>query len=505
MDSPFAWPSNQIGLAVTSTETADTLTKSHASLVGAPANVLGAAHNRFVVVSTLLSLIDRVRGEPTTHSLDRHPHDDSWKHEQLQKKFLDSFALISSTSRVGRETAAAVCLEQGHPSGTVLRLARNLGVPSSLIIHLQEILDDLTAVALKERRSKDVETKILLKVINLTQDKIWSLLEQLSDEDVRAAVERSISEMDEDDLESGDAEEIGFRQWVLKLRLLTTLDPKSDPSQLIMHIKWASKARWTYSEQLESFFGTEKEELPEWLQHIYKLGRYYVATKAMLKLASKQPDVFTSIHVEPVEAPEQVKFTLGNQRDPLLTVLKKITTADPVELRDKLGQTWFTADPEKKLRQACHMTLTVHAEMQLLSFYDHHPHLTPRLLFMGTSKKACYLCHEFISRHPLTIGVSASHQKLYPTWLPAPCSSAVRKKHKALLWEFSRHLEQTTARDLETRLGIRRPISKDSTAGPSLTTSWTDSIGSWTQELSLRGPRRFSVDTAEVSERCSTD
>ncbi|KAL3297623.1 hypothetical protein RB213_010095 [Colletotrichum asianum] len=487
MGSAFVRPSNQAGLAATPTETADISTKSNASLVGAPANVLGAAHNRFVVVSTLLSLIDRVRGEPTTHSLDRHPHDDSWKHEQLQKKFLDSFALISSTSRVGRETAAAVCLEQGHPSGTVLRLARNLGVPGSLIIQLQEILNDLTAVALKERRSKDVETEILLKVINLTQDKIWSLLEQLSDEDVRAAVERSISEMDGDDLESDDAEEIGFRKWVLKLRLLTNLDPKSDSSQLIMHIKWASKARWTYSEQLESLFGTEKGELPEWLQHIYKLGRYYVATKAMLKLASKQPDVFTSIHVEPVEAPEQVKFTLGNQRDPLLTVLKKITTADPVELRDKLGQTWFTADPEKKLRQACHMTLTVHAEMQLLSFYDHHPDLTPRLLFMGTSKKACYLCHEFISRHPLTIGVSACHQKLYPTWLPAPCSSAVRKKHKALLWEFSRHLEQTTARDLETRLGIRRPISKDSSAGPSLTTSWTDSSGSWTQELSLRG------------------
>lgn len=149
MGSSFVRPSNQAGLAATPTETADISTKSNASLAGAPANVLGAAHNRFVVVSTLLSLIDRVRGEPTTHSLDRHPHDDSWKHEQLQKKFLDSFALISSTSRVGRETAAAVCLEQGHPSGTVLRLARNLGVPGSLIIQLQEILNDLTAVALK--------------------------------------------------------------------------------------------------------------------------------------------------------------------------------------------------------------------------------------------------------------------------------------------------------------------------------------------------------------------
>lgn len=109
----------------------------------------GEAHKRFVVVSTLLSLIDPVRGESTTHSLDRHPHDDSWRQEQLQKKFLDSFALISSTSRIGGDTASAVCLEQGHPSGNILRIARNCGVPEELVDKLQEVLDDLTAVALK--------------------------------------------------------------------------------------------------------------------------------------------------------------------------------------------------------------------------------------------------------------------------------------------------------------------------------------------------------------------
>lgn len=109
----------------------------------------GKAHKRFVIVSTLLSLIDPVRGEPTTHSLDRHPHDDLRRLEQLQKKFLDSFALICSTSRVGADTASAVCMEQGRPGGTVLRVARNCGVPCELVSKLQEVLNDLTAVALK--------------------------------------------------------------------------------------------------------------------------------------------------------------------------------------------------------------------------------------------------------------------------------------------------------------------------------------------------------------------
>jgi len=109
----------------------------------------GDAHKRFVIVTSLLYLIDPVRGEPTAHSLDRHPHDSNWRLENLQKKFLDSFALICSTSRTGGKTASAVCLEQGHPAGNVLRLARNLGVPQDLVSQLQQVLNDLSAVAAK--------------------------------------------------------------------------------------------------------------------------------------------------------------------------------------------------------------------------------------------------------------------------------------------------------------------------------------------------------------------
>lgn len=331
-----------------------------------------------------------------------------------------------------------------------------------------------------------MEFEILCKIITLTQDKIWSLLEKLHRPEVQATIDRAIGEVNEQESFLDNAKEVDFRHWIRNLHQLAYLRPGSNFDRLIPHIKWASEARWVYSEQLETFLGSAEGQLPPWLKHVYKLGRYYAATKAMLKLAMKQSALFTRIHVEPVQAPEQVEFSLGGQQTPLLTVLKKITKADPQKLRENLGQTWFTKDPEAKLRRACRMTLTVHAEMQLLSFYDHSPDYTPRLQFMGTSKKACYLCDEFMSRHPLNIGVSASHQKLYPTWMPPPCSSAVRKKHKTLLWEFSRYLEQTTARDLETRLGMKRPYNMDSTDGPSLTTTGTVSMEPWDQELSLR-------------------
>jgi hypothetical protein len=125
----------------------------------------GNAQKRFVQITTLLSLIDPVRGEPIAHSLDRHPHDGKQTRERLRKKFLDSFALICSTSRKGGETASAVCLENSHPSGTIIRLARNLGVPEGLTNSLQAILDDLAAVASRGKNQTSDRYIILTTMI----------------------------------------------------------------------------------------------------------------------------------------------------------------------------------------------------------------------------------------------------------------------------------------------------------------------------------------------------
>ncbi|KAI1051238.1 hypothetical protein LB506_013033 [Fusarium annulatum] len=379
-----------------------------------------------------------------------HPHENARKIESLQKKFLDSFALISSTSAKSSETASAVCMEQGHPTGTVLRLARNLGVPQQLLQRLNDVLDDLAAASSTAQRC----TKGVID--NLRKDAV------LSD----------------------DPEKAGFATWMERLPVLMSLEPNAESTVLVPHIKWASRAKWVYSEHLEALFCQGEEELPDWVFQIYKLGRYFAAAKATIKLAIKQPFLFTSIHIEVIDAPDQERFTLGNDLAALKTVIQKLTNVDHDKLMSQLGQIWLTGDPELRFRQACRLTLTVHAEMQILSFYDHHPELTPRLAFMGTSKKTCFLCHRFMSRHPLQMSASASHQKLYPSWMPAPCFiSDVRKRNKTLLWELSRHLEDTTARDLETRLGIRRRKNLDSTAGPSLTTSGSIASDWWTSGL----------------------
>ncbi len=105
---------------------------------------------RFVVHSALLSLIDPVRGEPTRTPLDENPDVDISGGQQLKKKFLDSFALICSTSKSGAETASAVCLEEHAPAGpALLRVARNRGLTPEVLTGLEKVLQILRVVARK--------------------------------------------------------------------------------------------------------------------------------------------------------------------------------------------------------------------------------------------------------------------------------------------------------------------------------------------------------------------
>lgn len=108
-----------------------------------------ADQKRFVTRSALLNLIDPVRGEPTRTPLDENPDGDTSVGQYMKQNFLDSFALICSTSRVGAETASAVCLEQYAPTGAILRVARNRGLAPKDLTGLETVLQVLRLVARK--------------------------------------------------------------------------------------------------------------------------------------------------------------------------------------------------------------------------------------------------------------------------------------------------------------------------------------------------------------------
>ncbi|KEY64922.1 hypothetical protein S7711_03912 [Stachybotrys chartarum IBT 7711] len=451
----------------------------------------GSAFHQFIAVSTLLSLLDPVRGKPTVHSLDKHPHDSAGRHDYLLTRFLDSFALICSTARKGGETASAVCLERDPASGTILRLSRNRGVPRDLINRLQPVLQKLTTIALKGHPMPELEDRILYDVIEIDKDKIKSLLERLCAERVRQDVGRAMLAMKDRIAYQEEYKSSSFSHWISSLPSLLSLAVDAGPVTLLPHIKWASRARWAYSKQLTSFLSSSQADMPQWVNIIYKLGRYYAATQAMVKLASKQPELFRSIRIEPVECPTSEAFLLKD-KNALTSLLTRLGRKDDVDdLVSKLGRFWFMDDPEGFLRKnpeayfrkKCNHTLTVHAEMQLLAFYDSRPELSLRLLFMGTSKKACYLCEKFLLQHRLKMIVSAGHQKIWPSWMPPPSSSQLlQQTYRKILLDMKRDLEKTAARELEGELGRRRPPNLDSTAGPPISFTSKSSTAPMTLE-----------------------
>ena len=102
---------------------------------------------RFIQAAVLLSMLDPVRGEASTQSLDEDPAKAEPTREQfLKRKFLDAFALICAVRKEG-DSVSAACMEEGEPQGTIVRVASNAGVSKGTLEMLRAIIDNLNIVA----------------------------------------------------------------------------------------------------------------------------------------------------------------------------------------------------------------------------------------------------------------------------------------------------------------------------------------------------------------------
>lgn len=262
-----------------------------------------------------------------------------------------------------------------------------------------------------------------------------------------------------------------FLEWYRHISAMRDLPLHPEPKDLLPFVRWAREARQHYLEFLKGAYSTRTQQLPRWVRILFKLGRYSVASRVLVQLASEFPALFNPMRVESVVAPATTRFTITGQELPLTCVLRRVVDgASADEQLPRLARIWNTAEPEAHFREACSLTLKVHAEMQLLGFYDHNPNCKPSFRFIGVSKKSCYLCHMFLTTHPDSFATSSCHQKLYVSWMPPLATSVkVYKKYKVLATELTKIMEATAKEDLKSRLGSpRRPIPADSTAGVSL-------------------------------------
>ncbi|KAH7037043.1 uncharacterized protein B0I36DRAFT_427794 [Microdochium trichocladiopsis] len=440
----------------------------------APSN---KAFQQLVINAVLVNLIDPVRGKPTKDSLEGSLDEGIIPLYQLKQKFLDSFALICATSGSGKETASAVCLEQTQGSSSILRVARNRGLPDNDLKRLKEVLHFLVAVAEKRKTSTQAEGELLKIIVKLDEHRILSLVQKISKlakPGLRQCLRLAVSNTSNGAHKQGILDDADFRQWLQTCPFGDTALNLSGSSQLATVVQWASEARWKYSQQLQALLDCNATSSPPWVETLHKVARYTAAIKSMIKFAVKQPAVFADIHIMALEAPPPEIFPPPHGGTLLRDALTRLLRGEPHDTMEKLARVLVTVDVEAAMRKACTLTLTLHAEMQLLGFYDQNEHLIPNLRLMGTSKKACFLCHEFLIKHPLQLRVGACHQKVYPTWRPPFSGDFHRGPRSQMWWAFSRKIESEAVKALKTELGgSRRPINRDSTAGPTLTATAT--------------------------------
>ncbi len=451
---------------------------------------------RFVVQSALLSLIDPVRQAPTRTLLDENPEGGSLRAQQLKQKFLDSFALICSTSGSGAESASAVCLEQRSPAGAILRVARNHGMTPKDLTGIENVLQMLRLIARNgihfihypvnatdavrntEKPSTQIEHEILVLITVLDRNRILSIAEKVEKRGIRGSLQEARSRLLADQVKPETVDKTGLKHWLESCPFTASSFQTWSSAIIGMLIVWASQARWLYAEQLPDLLGFNPAQKPAWLDGLHKIARYHCAIKCMVKLATKQPEIFADISIQDIKAPKLCPFSLADQKAPLLTILKRLVKGDSEIIMERLEKHLGTQNAEARLRKACRLNLTLHAEMQIVVFYEGNPSSVPRMPLIGASKKACFLCHQYLLQHPLKLQVSACHQKIYPSWLPPPYYPVPGQFKSTPFVKLSKKIEQLTRQELKSSLNApRRPRNQDSTAGPSLTITDTAPTG----------------------------
>lgn len=204
------------------------------------------------------------------------------------------------------------------------------------------------------------------------------------------------------------------------------LEYSDDQSLLLQHVTeilslahhfniWALESTLEHSHVMNPSL---KQYLP---RAVKKLGRYCaIATDLINASRTTSHTLFRRISVQPIEPPKSLNDG---------TLIATLTSFDAVWSRI----TSKAAHGQAKLLRAktmakyqnriigSHTKFKVHAEMQILCFYEQRPHL-PKPRIICASKSACYLCNQFLKIHG-QFTTPRTHGKIYDRWtLPLGCS-----------------------------------------------------------------------------------
>ncbi|CUS11289.1 unnamed protein product [Tuber aestivum] len=319
---------------------------------------------------------------------------------KVERDLTEHFAFLVAAG--AGDTACCVEEEYVIDVGSTLRfrVAMKEGVSQWILDGLRGVCNEVSRLARGESPEADVKAETWRRVLELERPRIHADLEERFSKasgSLPKLFEESLGTKDASITESLVDEEA--RLVLQKIYDLCTrvVDMDREKTGKDLEKLLDTCYRFRASRNFRAFLKSVHGRRPL-TQVIEKLGRYKSASVALVTGAKKYPEMFTNLEVEAVPqlAPEAAVST-GFHGIYVGDVAQELTANSKQQCLKRLQSVTDLKDGklETRYQKLCQEKLAVHAEIQMVKFYEENPHIG-RPAFIGCSKKSCYLCTLFI-------------------------------------------------------------------------------------------------------------
>ncbi|KAH0558596.1 hypothetical protein GP486_004749 [Trichoglossum hirsutum] len=188
---------------------------------------------------------------------------------------------------------------------------------------------------------------------------------------------------------------------------------------------------------------------------IGKLGRYYSASRFLVRAAQKLP-IFREIRIETLP-PYTRRRPIDDQKISINALLEGLFPALPDSQKRALNTSAYAllrkkhTDADAAVSEPLSHKYLVHAEIQLLNFYALRKGIKAQPRVICASKSACFLCNLFL-RFDGRFYIRMTHGRLYEKWMMpsnGPESSALAQRVSRVLGQVQEVLVEEIRKTLQ--------------------------------------------------------
>ncbi|CAO1602478.1 hypothetical protein XANCAGTX0491_006088 [Xanthoria calcicola] len=355
-----------------------------------------------------------------------------------EKQLVDYFAFISATTNDPLRIMAVCVEEDGDEKGMTIRLASNTGDLSSVVQGFMGIARTLEKASSKSRSRSEIRQELFRQIVGLDEPRIlsrlrsrhaarnWNKKEQrellpLLRETIQDNSINERGEMMKTSLSSlrscSKQLSTSFSEFeVARGEGLTKNASRDMLIDLLMQIKDLDVDSLDKALRLSPIIDPSlKYFLP---RAINKISRYHHISCDLVDAArSPQYTLFQRISIQAIPKHQLDMAFLADQSANFEETFRRVTGSSHQYRHSDFDPRVVSAVRTRFLKRMTDRATKwkVHAEVQILLFYEQRPQLfRPRII--GSSKSACYLCNLFIQSHG-QFQVSRSHGRLYDRWI----------------------------------------------------------------------------------------